>query len=100
MEKKLFIEYARIKTQIKQLTEQAQILELDVMTEMDKEGFDKVESEVGTFFFTMRKKWVYPKSILKMEDEVKKAKNEAELSGKATSTETKSLSFRSREQNG
>ena len=94
MNKEIFKNYADIKNQIKELTEQAKQIEISVVEEMQKEEVEEVKSDFGTFFFTKRKTWKYPKAITEAENNIKIAKKEAEENGDATFEEKQSLTFR------
>ncbi|MBU1122365.1 MAG: hypothetical protein KKF54_06705 [Candidatus Omnitrophica bacterium] len=88
----IFKQYAIIKNQIKELSEKARLMEIEVIEEMGE--FDEVKTGDGAFYLVARKKWKYPKTIEEMEKNVREAKKEAELMGKAKFLETKSLAFR------
>ena len=91
-----FKRYAAIKATIKELQDEAEAIERQLSAEMEQHQLDKVPSAYGTFFFTLRKKWEYPEYVTEAEDVYKQAKKRAELTGQATCTETKTLSFRQR----
>jgi hypothetical protein len=94
MNKEIFKRYAELKTAIKQLTEEAKVIEEQVTAEMEMEAIDKVNSDFGTFFFTSRKKYHYSEGLVAREIELKALKKEEEKT--AEFQETKSLSFRTK----
>lgn len=94
MNKAKFAEYADIKNQIKDLTAKAKVIEEEVVSEMDNEEIDTVKSEIGTFYFTYRKKYFYPKYVVEAENTYKELKKKSEDLGEAEFETTKSLTFR------
>jgi conjugal transfer/entry exclusion protein len=92
--KELFIKYAEIENQIKELENQKSALKEKVAEEMTLKSWDEVKSDFGTFYFISRKTWTYPKNILDIEKQLKDEKKTTEINGTATFKESKSLGFR------
>lgn len=94
MNKELFKNYASIQAEIKQLQDEAAMLKDAIAKEMEREEFDEVKTEEGTFYFMTRKSWTYPKTIQTLEKSLKEKKKEAEIKGTAKFKENKSLAYR------
>lgn len=94
MDKDTFQQYAKIKKQIKELTQQAKELEPELTESMLEAGADKVKTEFGSFTIVVRKKYEYSDKVKELESSVKELKKVEEQSGIAEATESKSLMFR------
>jgi hypothetical protein len=96
MTKELFKRYSEIKNQIKALETEADEINEKVTTEMEADQVDKVESDFGSFYFTVRKTWKYSPKVDEMTEELKAQKKAEETDGTAVPTESKSLTFKSK----
>ena len=94
METSIFQQYAELDRQIKELEAKQLELKPAVTEELEKVDGNKVKSEVGQFFFTVRKTWTQPAHVKVSEDAFKKAKKDAEEKGEAKSEEKKSLTYK------
>ena len=94
-DKKLFKKYADIKQKIRALQDEAMEIEMQVVMEMDANKLDKVETNFGSFYFTIRKAWEYPAYVEEAKEAYNSAKKKAELTGEAKAKQGRSLAFRS-----
>lgn len=82
-------EYAELKKQIKALTEEAKMLEEDVLNYVLVENKGKYEAAYGRFTVSNRKKYKYSDAVIELEADVKKQKKIEEVSGVAEVVEEK-----------
>lgn len=95
LDRQVFERYAQVKNQIKALETEAKEIADEVVAEMADAEVDTVTDEaIGSFYFTTRKSWEYPKYVQEAEEKYKELKEKAETIGEATYTESKSLAFR------
>lgn len=110
--KQLVNRYAEIEKTIEAMEVEKKEIKTTLQAEMTELGADQIKSEVGMFYFRTTKKWSYPETVTKVEEEVKEkvaplqsqieaemekvkiAKKEAEENGTATAEEAKSLAFK------
>ena len=88
-------QYATLDAQIRELTAKKDQVKLEIISEMNDKGENKVESDFGKFTITKLKKWIYPEKVLDLEEKFKSAKAKAESTGEATYEEQDSLRFTS-----
>lgn len=93
MKKENFQTYADLKNKIKELSQQAEIIEGEILQEITEAGVEKVESGFGTFSLMKRKTWKYSEDIKTLEEGMKKNKKMEEENGTATFEEKTSLRF-------
>lgn len=89
----LYDEYALLEAEIAERElkkEQLRPLILEQMIENDKK---KIETAIGVFSVSKRKKWTYPKVVLDIGEEFKAAQAKAQSTGEATFEETQLLVF-------
>jgi len=98
MNKEIFERYATIKNKIKDLTEEAKLIEKEVQEEMVKEEADSIKSPIGTFSIVRRLRWIYSDKVKELEVKLKATKKIEEEDGTATSTESTGLMFRARKE--
>ena len=94
MEKTIFEELANLELQKKQIELQIEETRSKVVEEMEKTKADKVETNYGKFFFTIRKIWKYSESVKNASDNLKNLQTKEQENGTATFEEKKSLTFR------
>ncbi len=94
LNKEKFERYAEIKRQIKALESEADELSPELMRDMEAEGVDKVDAEVGTFTVSGKKKWTYSDALQNEEAALKEQKKDEQATGVATYEESKFLVFR------
>lgn len=85
--------YAELKSLISKY--EAEIDELNplIKAEMEESETDEINSDFGKFYFKKRRSWEYPESVVKLEEDYKKAKKESEQLGTATYVENNILTF-------
>ena len=88
-----FEKYAIIDSQIRELTEQKEVLRVGIVKEMVEKSEEKVETGVGSFSISKLKTWSYPEKVLEIGEKFKAAKAKAESTGEATYVEKESLRF-------
>lgn len=91
-----FKKVAELEAQKKALEIELDVARTEAATEMTTAAVDKVESEFGSFFFTIRKKWTYTDAVKVNEEKIKELKKYEEDNSVATFEETKSLNFRAK----
>lgn len=96
MNVEIFKEYADIKIQIKTLEAKAKEIESEVSKNLEESGAEQIESDLGKFYFTSRKKWTYSEKVTEIEGTLKNTKKEEEENGTAKAEESKSLTFRAK----
>lgn len=96
MNKEQLVRYAIIKRSIKELEEELDILQPEILNGMISEGADVLETEEGNFTLTAKRKYAYPEFIAKAEASLKEQKKEAEATGTATYQENKYIVFKSK----
>lgn len=89
----VFEEYAVIAAQIEALEKKKDDLRPKIIEEMASQGMKKIETSVGNFSISKRKKFTYPQRITDMEEEVKAEKALAESTGEAVFEEVDSMRF-------
>lgn len=95
MNKDLLERYADIKDAIADFEKQAESLKPEILAMLQKEGADEVNlKDRGNFVVVPKRKWKYPAPIVTMEEELKKAKTEAEAKGEATWEENPYVMFK------
>lgn len=98
MNKEVFERYATIKNKIRDLTEEAKVIEKEVQEEMDKGDMKKLQSPIGTFSIVRRLRWIYSGRVSELDIKLKAQKKIEEEDGTATSTESTGLMFRARKE--
>jgi hypothetical protein len=91
----LYEEYASVDAQIKALELKKEQLRPHIISMMEANKVDKVETSLGKFSITNLKKWSYSDVVEKMADELKAQKAKEESTGEATFDEVPSLRFTS-----
>lgn len=81
-----FNKYAKLKRQMLALEEQLKALQPELLTVLSASG--PVTAKGSQFCLKKRKRWIYPERVLKLTEKLKVAKQQAELAGTATHTET------------
>ena len=97
MSKNTLLEYAKIKQEIKRLNEQAEELLAEIipiLEEIDPEN-KGVETDMGIFYKSSRKKWVFSDEVNELEEELSRRKDDEKKIGVATYTELEVVNFRS-----
>lgn len=89
----LYAEYAIVKERIKILTNQAEGISSRILEELRESGESTKQTSVGKFTVCKRKSWVYPQSIVELDEKLKEEKAKAESTGEATYEEKDSLLF-------
>lgn len=89
----LYRQYAALMEQMKLLEDEKETLKTEIISQLGKEGTDKVETDWGKFTIAGRKSWKYSDKVLALSERVKLAKIREEEKGIATSTETKYLVY-------
>lgn len=92
MDKQKLAQYAALKTQIKTLEKELDLLKEPVMEMLGDN--DEIQTDFGTFTKVNKRKYSYPSEIAIMEDIVKEKKKEAEATGTATYTENPYILFK------
>jgi len=98
MNKEVFERYAAVKNKIKELTEEAKVIEGEVGAEMEKEDMKSLKSPIGTFSIILRKRWEYSPAVGLLEEKTKTLKKQEEKDGTAAATESTGLMFRARKE--
>lgn len=91
----LYEEYASVDAQIKALELKKEQLRPHIVSMMEAEKLEKVETSLGKFAITNLKKWSYSDVVEKMADDLKARKAKEESTGEATFDEVPSLRFTS-----
>ncbi len=91
--------YSEIVASIKTLEAEKDTLAEKIYADMTEQAIDQVKSDYGTFYFTVRKTWVYPDYIKEQEALLKNHKKEAEIKGDAAFEEKKSLAYKQSQSN-
>lgn len=89
--KELFLQYAGLKARMSELEDQLEQMKPEIATAIAQMNpLDKIVEVdgVGTFSLSAKRKYVYPISVVELEDKLKQAKKEAEAKGTATYTVT------------
>lgn len=98
MKQTIFENYAEVRRQIADLEQEQEKLEVKVLKEMEKEGFETINQPYGTFSRTIRNVWTYSEKIKTLSENQKMllsaAKKTEEESGTATAEEKVGLSYR------
>jgi len=94
MNEKVFVEYADLERQIKELEAKKDELKPQVEEELGKVEGELIKGNFGTFSFRITKKWQYSEAVKTAEDVVKLQKKQEETDGTAKATESKGLVFR------
>ena len=89
----LYAEYAIVKERIKILTNQAEGISSQILEELRESGESTKQTSVGKFTVCKRKSWIYPQSIVELNETLKEEKAKAESTGEATYEEKDSLLF-------
>lgn len=89
----LYRQYAALMEQMKLLEEEKETLKASIISELVKEGTDKVETDWGKFTIAGRTSWKYSDKVTALSERLKLAKIREEEKGIATSTETKYLVY-------
>jgi hypothetical protein len=85
--------YAIIVAKIDALEAEKEALRVTILTDMVKNGQEKIETDVGKFSRSSKKTWEYPETVKQIGEDFKAAKAKAESTGEATFTETESIRF-------
>ncbi len=96
MKKELFQKYSQLKNTIKELQEEVNVLEPELMNEMKESGAEKVESDFGLFTIVPRKAYQYSDVVKSMETVLKDKKKEEEKNGVAQVSINTSLRYTSK----
>lgn len=91
----LYAEYADVEAQIAALELKKEQLRPHIVQMMLADGKEKLDIGVGKFSLSVRRKWTYPESVTKKEEEFKAAKATAESTGEATFEEFDQLRYTS-----
>jgi hypothetical protein len=95
MNKELLLEYAEIKSRIKELNTRLEEIKPIIVTGMEDKSLDELTVEdVGKFFFKERRTWIYPIELESAEKQLKADKKVAQQKGTATCDITRELNFR------
>lgn len=94
MDIQIFKDYADIKRQISTLEDQAKVLQVGVVAEMEKAGKTKEETEFGRFSIASRKNYKYSAKVEVLEEKVELAKIKEREQGVAKVTETNYLMYK------
>ena len=95
MTKESFLEYATLKIEQRKIEERLEELNAPLLAEMLEQGEDtKVNLDgLGYFIVMQTKDWTFPKNVVDLEAEFKKAKETSKQVGEATSVAKPSLRF-------
>lgn len=94
--RKLLMDYAAVKQQIKALEAKAEEMQEDVIRVVETTNpVDKVVDieNIGTFTMVPKRKYTYPADVTDLEEKVKQLKKESEAKGTALVTEQPYLKF-------
>lgn len=91
--KKIYEEYAVLSAQIKDLQNKKDAITADILADMVSQGLESQKLPLGKFTIAKVKKWAFPESITKAQDELDAQKEQMKITGEATATETDSLRF-------
>ena len=93
MNSNLLKKYAELSVKIKELQDEKDAINIEVMNEILATGGDKFENEYGKFSIRKLKKYTYPAYVTEAKDEYDALKAKAEELEEATYTESPSLTF-------
>ena len=65
-------EYAVLDAQIRQLTHQKEVLRDQILSGLEEQKLDKVETSVGKFTVTTLKTWTYTEKVTEMNEDLKR----------------------------
>lgn len=91
----LYEEYASVDAQIKALELKKDQLRPHIVSMMEADKLEKVETSLGKFAITNLKKWSYTDKVTVLAEELKAQKAKEESTGDATFEEVLSLRFTS-----
>jgi len=84
--------YAEIKNDIKRLEEEAKEIAPQILEEMG--DVEEVSTDFGTFIVAKRRQYTYPETLVKAQEELDAAKEQAVQTGEAVYTEKPYLIFK------
>lgn len=97
MKKELFVEYRNIAAQIKELTARKTELSGELVKEMKKSDYERVNADFGTFSIVKRTNFKYTgEAIVEItgyKDKIKKAEEKAVIEGNVLESVTESVKF-------
>lgn len=93
MDEAKLAQYASVKNSIATLEKEAATLKASIEAAMIAEGRENIPSVFGDFKMEGRKTWNYPAAVVRLEEDLKVAKFEAEEKGTASFVEKKFLKF-------
>lgn len=91
----LYEEYARVDLEIKALELKKEQLRPHIISMMEGDKLEKVETSLGKFSITNLKKWTYTEKVTDLSEKLKAQKAKEESTGDATFDEVPSLRFTS-----
>lgn len=89
-----FEEYAEIKKQIKLLEDKESFLKKAILSELEKNKVDKVDTSYGKFTIAKRKNWIYSDKVAELKEKVKLTEIEEQENGVAKVETTSYLMFK------
>lgn len=97
MKAETFNAYCDLMEAKRDLEARIEALKPEIMIEMDKAGKDELAiGDRGVITIASRRTYKYPPHIVKMDEDLKQAKVEAEAKGEATASETRYPVFKAK----
>lgn len=97
MKAETFNRYCDLMEAKRELEAQIDELKPEIVVEMEKAGVDELSiGDRGVITMATRRTYKYPSVIVKMEEDLKHAKVEAEAKGEATASETRYPVFKAK----
>lgn len=94
MNNALLRDFAELKQEEKIIKKKVDEMKGQVFDELQAEAVDEVTiDQVGKIYIVPSRSWKYPPSVVKMEEDLKAAKTEAEARGTATYTDNSYVKF-------
>lgn len=89
----MYEKYAILQARIDELEAQKGSMRVLMLKDMLDRQVTKETTLLGTFSVTTTKKWKYPESVTKLEDEFKLVKAKSQTTGEATYDELQGIKF-------
>jgi len=90
----MWVEYARLTAQKKDLEGRINALKVDILSEMTEAKVTKIKTDVGNFTKACKTTWKYTDKVKTLEDKLKVEKIKEQEKGDATANLTEYLVFK------
>lgn len=93
MQKELLKKYANIEAKLRTLEEERLAFRAQILSDLQKNKLDKVQSDYGSFTVSSRKTWTYSDTVTALAEKLKITKSKEEVKGIAKATINEYLLF-------